>query len=132
MKEKSIIQELIKIQSKPNNYFELISNRHRKNSLIVMFDYCSEGLWGKNSWYRFSRLSKPSQKEFLKWINDTTVTYFYYKNNKHRCELIDKKGFELAKKLKKHLKYYKIIYQSESGIKYLILEKQIIKISKPY
>ena len=78
------------------NYFKLISDRGR--SLTVMFDYCSEGIWGRNAGYRFSRLPKLLQKEFLKWINDTTITYFNYENNKHRYKLVKKKGFELAKK----------------------------------
>ena len=112
------------------NYFELISDRDR--SLTVMFDYCSEGIWGRNAGYRFSRLPKLLQKEFLKWINDTTITYFNYENNKHRYKLVNIKGFELAKKLKKELKYYKIIIQIEDGANYLILENQIIKISKSY
>ena len=82
------LEELIAKHSKVINYFKLISNRKRKNSLTVMFDYCSEGIWGKGASYRFTRLSKPLQKEFLKWINDTTITYFNYENNKHRYKLV--------------------------------------------
>ena len=38
------LEELIAKHSKVINYFKLISNRKRKNSLTVMFDYCSEGI----------------------------------------------------------------------------------------
>ena len=112
------------------NYFELISNRKRKNSLTVMFDYCSEGIWGKNAYYRFTRLPKKLQKEFLKWINDSQATYFFDENNKYRIKKIDKKGLELSFKLKKVLIQYKILLQMEDGSKYIILNHKKINIYK--
>ena len=122
------LEELIAKHSKVINYFKLISNRKRKNSLTVMFDYCSEGIWGKGASYRFTRLSKPLQKEFLKWIKDTERTYCFYENNKYKKKLIDDKGLELAKKLKKELRAFKILIQKEDGSEYIIFENKIIKI----
>ena len=62
------------------NYFELISDRDR--SLTVMFDYCSEGIWGRNAGYRFSRLPNILQKE-------------YCIKRAKRCELNMKRDFDL-------------------------------------
>ena len=93
-----------------------------------MFDYCSKGIWGKGASYRFTRLSKPLQKEFLKWIKDTERTYCFYENKKYKKKLIDDKGLELAKKLKKELRAFKILIQKEDGSEYIILENKIIKI----
>lgn len=111
-------------------YFELIFNRKRKNTLIVMFDYCSEGIWGKNAYYRFTRLPKELQKDFLKWINDSQATYFFDENNKYRLKKIDKKGLELSFKLKKTLIRYKVLLQSENGSKFIILKNKKINFYK--
>lgn len=114
-------------------YSKLISNRKRNNELTVMFDYCSEGIWGKNALYRFSRLPKSLQKEFLKWINDTQATYYFYQNNKYKLKQIDIDGLKLSIKLKKELNKFKIIFQKEDGYKYLIINKfKKIKLTNIY
>lgn len=114
-------------------YSNLLINRKRKNSLTMFFDYCSEGVWGFKSYYRFKRLPKPLQKEILQWINDTQATYYWYENNKYKLKQIDIDGIKLSLKLKKTLNKYKVIFQKENGSKYLILNKnKIIKLTKSY
>ena len=44
------------------NYFELISDRDR--SLTVMFDYCSEGIWGETQAIDFLDYQNYYKKNF--------------------------------------------------------------------